>query len=262
MEIVGYSRTFAAAGPPLTDLTAQWDASDGTKLWQTLGVGNPCWSNQATDGQSVKVWQSTVPGASVETPFVIEAAGREPTYKVASTVMPLPSLRFVETDNDDMGIRGRDNSAFSPATAYLGRSAKTILISMQVHSTNTNSGWVVQMTGTDAFGIFTWDSSGNKIGTFNRRSGGTDANLHAISLNTNYVVMMRHDAVNLMSSLNGGAETSVASIMSNDAPNSVQIGSNGAFASDITVGEILFYNACLTGSNLAAAISYMVNKWT
>lgn len=258
---VGYSRKFAS-GPPLGNLTAQWDASDTTKVWNVLNHAvNPCWATQATDGQLARVWQSTVPGLGVETPLVIEAAGREPTYEVASSPMLLPSLHFVKADNDDMLIRTRDDGAqFMPLSDYLGLSAKTILISLQVH---VSGGYVIQVAATDAFGIFVYAPGAvETIEAFNRRSGGTDVNDHPISLDTNYVFMMRHDGVNLKSSLNGGTELSIASGASTpSAPDTMRVGTNGASPSDISVGEILLYNSYLTGADLTAALDYMTGKW-
>jgi len=254
---------------PTSNLTLQLDSSDGSKVWHTLNFSiNPCWLNPAVDGDECQVWQSTIPGPTSETPAIIEAGSDSgPIYKTVSPALKLPDLLFDGT-NDRMNVSNRTGTINRAISTMISASAATMLVAFQLHSaTNNNTpdnNNPLIINATKKIGIAvrraTTAPDTFKIQFYSDDGSGIDFCELDVLLNTSYVACLRHDASTLYGSLNGGTEVTVSSgpTVITDA---VKLCGDGARFTGASIGEILVYNAALTGADLAAANAYMVNKW-
>jgi len=252
---------------PTSNLTLQLDASDAAKVWHTFNFSvNPCWLNPASDGQECQVWQSTVPGPTSETPAVIEGGGGTgPLYKIASPALKLSDLLF-DGSNDRMNVSNRTGTANRPISTMISATAATILVAFQAHTVTQNStpdnNASLVINDAKRIGIALRNAGGGsyKIQFYNNDGGGIDFCETNVLLNTSYVACLRHDATTLYGSINGGTEVTVAS-GSTVVTDSMKIGGDGTHFLGCSIGEILVYNAALTGVDLINAVSYLKNKW-
>lgn len=270
--IVGYSRSFLSV--PLTNLALRFDPSVAATVWQTLTAGhNPCWSNPASDGQAAQVLNSIVPASPGDVALGFPTTSTQsPLYKVNAPALPKPDLLF-DGVNDALVVLNRTGSSATAINGIFGAQAATILIAFQIHACAlnnanawTNSPIVTQPGG--FFGIYVRRSSTGpdvfKLQFFNW-DGNQDVVEFTIALNTNVVACWRHDMTNLYGSINGGSESSIASGATSNMTGGFFIGGGGASGTtfaNCSIGEVLVYNAALTGADLAAANTYMTNKWT
>jgi hypothetical protein len=262
--IVGYSRTFGPA-LPTSNLTSQFDASDITKLWKTFtNAANPCWSSQVSaHDDAVEVVQSTFPAPTSELALVFTAT---PLYKSTAPPMPLSCLLFDGT-NDAMEICTRTGAVHSGAgNTLLGASAKTLLISFRVVGASNDSATPYSNNlligdNNQFWGLYVRNDSGTYRLYFYGFDGSVDAFNIVISLNTNYVAMLRHDGVDLFGSINGGSESTVAHGATQGITNAIFVGGFTGRFLNTYVGEVLTYDANLTGATLTAALDYMTDKW-
>jgi len=80
-------------------------------------------------------------------------------------------------------------------------------------------------------------------------------------LNASYVLMMTHDGVNIVASVNGDTPSSVASGNTTNLGTQCQLGALSTPAFVGYIGEVVAYNAALTGSTLDDAVNYFTAKW-
>ncbi|HET7375535.1 MAG TPA: LamG-like jellyroll fold domain-containing protein, partial [Anaerolineae bacterium] len=195
-----------------------------------------------------------------------------PTYKVNTPLMALPCLAFNgSSEHLPAVIRNPGGGAFGSFKTNDGifaASAKTIIMAIYVEGASANSGspWLnhgIVTENRDFFGIYVRNDTGTyKLQAYNY-DGTIDVAEVTISLNTSYVVCVRHDGVNLYISLDGGTETSVASGPTTDLYGRLILGANGRLSQWFQgrIGEIKTWNSCLTGGTLTSAISAMTTKW-
>jgi hypothetical protein len=88
----------------------------------------------------------------------------------------------------------------------------------------------------------------------------SDVVTKTISLDTDYVVMVRHESGNLYISINNGSESSVASGDTGDLTNVVNIAKGVSTWFNGKIGEFILYDAALSGADLTDAHSYF-SRW-
>jgi len=261
---------------PLTNLTLNFDPSQGGTVWQTVTSGNnPAWSVAGADGIAAEALSSIVPASPSDIGLMYPAnSSQSPIYKTTAPALTLPCLLF-DGINDGYQLKIRNGLVPLGPSAFCGASAKTFLVAFQIHAASQNNGtinpplnhpiWQVHIvcgisvrrssTGPDVY----------QIQFFNTANGATFEVIEfPILLNTNYVACLTHDGVNLKGSINGGPQSSIASGATNSFGGTFTAGINGGGNrfSNYSLGQALVFNAALSGSDLTAANTYMVNKWT
>lgn len=267
--IVGYSRTFGTA-LPTTNLRLQFDASVGGNVWKTRIAANPCWTTPAVDGDTAEVWKSTIPAPNSEVVFASGSTGSSPLYKTASPALRLPDLLF-DGSNDILTVRQRSGGSTDvPLSTYMTTTAGTMLMSFQIHSATANNasptnailldeagktcGMQVRRatTGPDTYKLQFYNDDGG---------GGVDAVETSVLANTSYVAYWRHDSTTLYGKVHTGTEVSIASGTTANLNDALHIGGDGGRFLSCSVGEVLVYNVCLTGTDLDNAVNYLKDKW-
>jgi hypothetical protein len=260
---------------PTSNLTVQFDASDASKIWKTVTpLSNPAWSNPASDGDECLIWQSTVPGPTSERTFCCDVGlgattGTGAHFKGTGHALKASDLLF-DGSNDRLVFYDRTANATQSLGTIISASAATILIAVQFHSsthnlaTGSNDALFIDTSG--RFGIAvrraTTGPDTFRLQFYNTDTGGLDVVELTVLLNTSYVVCMRHDSTTVYGSINGGTEVTVASgPTSSFSGSGVRIGGDGAHFLGCSIGEILVYNACLSGVDLINAIEYLKKKW-
>jgi hypothetical protein len=255
---------------PTTNLTFHAKADVNTDVWKFYQSGTPYHNTAGADGDNIEVWDDADGKALALIPSVALVDGA--TYKTATPLMQLSCLDFNGSNEmyvlwDDTGVTAQLLSAI------LGAGAKTLIAAIYVKGVTSNAAgawnneaiFCDQVTGKGTFfGLHLRNTgSGYKIIAYNW--GGSENKVELdILLNTSYVVTLRHDGTNLYISLNGGSESSVASTNTTDMTGACVLArSIPAFPIFFNgrIGEIAFYNAALTGTNLTDANSYFTSKW-
>jgi hypothetical protein len=267
--IVGYSRGAAVA--PATNLTLQFDPSNAGHVWKTLTSGNnPCWSDAAADGDAVQASQSIIPAPTSETVLGYwSTTNQSPLFKSVSPALPRADLLF-DGSNDALAVFNRTGTTAQQWGSYMAVGAKTILVAFRFTSCTVNSGnpWlnsIVVADGSQFWGIHIRRSSTgpdvHKLQFYNW-DGNSDVTEITVTTNTNYVACLRHDGTNIYGSINGGSESSVASGNTTSTIGRIAVGGSATASNALagSIGEILIYNAALSGSNLTNAIAYM-GRW-
>ena len=112
------------------------------------------------------------------------------------------------------------------------------------------------------WGIYLGNVRGQRKVTLYNWDRNADGVLLDINENQTYVLMYQHEGGNLFSSLNGGAELSVASGETTQLTSLLHIGKSdpGSYY-DGCIGELAIYDAALAGADLNNAIQYLTDKW-
>lgn len=259
---------------PLTNLTFHSDASVNTDVWENFQAGTPFHNTPATDGIRPSVWDDVEHGAFS---WIYTSFNNRPFYRTVTPLMLLPCIEFIPAQISQYKLWSNAGNPARPMSDIFAVGAKTVLFSIYVAAIATNAAnvWdnsaLLSDTGSQ-FGIHFRDngsatadangvSSQYKIIAYNW-DGNADSVELSIALSTSYVGVIRHDGTNLYLSLNGGAEVSVASGNTSDLSAVVKLGvsTNNSYYSG-RVGEIAFYNAALTGTDLSDATTYFTSKW-
>ena len=259
--IIVYSRS-ASATFPTTNLTGRWDFSDITSLYKTFtDINNPCYTVQATaDGDLIAVAVSQYPTPTSEWTL---HNGASPTLRLTSPLLGTQCLDFDGVnDNLTMGARAGGSRAISNLFAVGG---KTCAISFRCESLPATGELQPMLVSKNNFncGVYVYNPSGTAKILANNNDGSYDNCIgDTVVVDTNYVAVMRHDGSNLYVSLNGGSETSAASGNTASLSETTAMGfaGSGQFYNG-RIGEVLTYNAALTGTDLSNLITYMTNKW-
>ncbi len=228
---------------PTSGLTLHVDASNTDHLWKER--------NQLTtpvDGDEVLSWDDK--GAAVD---IALKGNVGPLYR-ASSFNGRGCLDFDGVTNA-LGSRNDADSANIPASSIVTASTFTMLVSFLMEAPAT----------TDYNQTIIWDTSGTlglklkTVGGVHTLGASNNSDLAEVqlSLNTKYVAMMKHAGGQLSLSLNKGLSASVAS------------GDTSALNFPITnisffngkIGEMAFYNTDVTGSDLAGAWDYFMERW-
>lgn len=236
---------------PTSNLTFHADASVDTDLWQATGP----FSDHPVDGEEVFYWDDVEHGAgSAE---YLNTNG--PAWRSGTPLMALPCLDF-NGSTDSMRVL--------PGTAgtYLSVSAFTVLVAVYVegialNAANSYQNDAIVADGSGYFGIHLKNAADPHVLFYNYSGADTKVSL-PITLNVSHVLMFRHESGNLYASVDGGAETSVASGNTDTLGAELQIGNgSGSIFYNGRIGEFAVYNAALTGTDLTDAVSYFTAKW-
>lgn len=159
----------------------------------------------------------------------------------------------------------------SAISTFIANNAYTLFAAFNVDAINTSSG----TTATDVNDAIFHDASGYmgmhfdataappyKVQAYNY-DGTYDVNEHTVALTTNSVFMQRHDAGNLVSAINAGTETSIASGNTQVVTGTLEVGRGrpGTPYYDGKVGELIVYNVALSTTDIAALTDYLKTKW-
>ena len=157
---------------------------------------------------------------------------------------------------------GSNDASTGPAlSTFVAAGAFDILVAFETDTTGTNNANAWENTGilVDTFGYIGLHIKNGSAMAYNFDSN-SDTVLIAISTGTAYVARMRHDGGTLYLSINGGAESSVASGDTGDLTNPTRIGADaeGTRFFNGKIGAIVVAN---TGDELASRYSTMVTDW-
>jgi len=241
---------------PSSNLTCHIDPSTNAKLFKTYVSGGPN-TGTPVNGDQVKA----IVDESIAQQFLGDTIA--PTWMSTTPSLRLPCLDF---DSNDKALLCGTTGTEVPISALFPNNAFTILVAVYINAITAGSGTVynnncVFADNAGYMGLFFGnDGSGNKISVYNY-DGSVDRADKTTTVNTQYVVMIRHESGNIYISLNGGAETSAAS--GNTASLAGTFGIGQAYGSqfDGQIGELAVYSVALSGALLSNAITYFTDKW-
>jgi len=176
-----------------------------------------------------------------------------PAYRTPSAgALLLPNIDYDGTNDLHTG----------PAlSTFITANEFDILIAFETDTNGSNNAnaWENTAILTDASGFFGMIVKNGNAMAYNYDSNSDTVSI-AISTGTAYVARMRHDGGTLYLSINGGAESSIASGNTGSLAGSIRIGANGGGAHMFNgkIGAIVVAN---TGDELASRYSDMVADW-
>jgi len=269
--IIAYSRKFSTASLPSTSMTSHFDFSDISTLYKTYTNGNnPAYTDVATaDADTIQIARSIFPVSTSDWTFPYRTNEGPTTSPVLRLTTPLLGTQCLDFDgsNDRLLLCNRTGTQLAVSNIF-ANNAKTAILSFRCESLPASNG-VFQPLFADQSSNFTWgmyiyNNAGTVQLLVQHFDGSYDSLFHGtIAADTNYVAVMRHDGTNIYASLNNDTETSTASGNTSDMTQPVYLaGCGNASFLNGRIGEIVTYNAALTGSNLSDAITYFMNKWT
>jgi hypothetical protein len=254
----------------LPGLGWQIDPSVASKIYHTVQGGDPHWLGLATDGQTARGVRTIVPDGGVGTDLPLWDEGLDsvaPLWEQSAPALPNADLLFDGVDDRCLIGNSNGNLVIQIGT-LLDASAKTAFVALQIHSASLNDPTFPQLNhpifydAVKSFGgILVRNDGGTYKLQFWNYDGSTDFVEIPISLDTNYVACLRHDGTTLYGSINGGTESSTASGASVGVNNTVRFGGDGARFTNMSLGEVLFYNINMTGTDFTHTMNYMLNKW-
>ena len=250
-----------AGGLPTTSLTAHFDASTTTDLFKTFVSGGPH-TGVPVDGDSIVVWDHAERSNRI---FKKYTTIPEPVWRATTPLMALPcldfnaqALRLMDNANNALTL----NNLITPSTY-------TLLIAFYAEAITSSPGATIRnghaLIGDDfqEFGAFLHLSSGvPKVSAYNWPSTSHYVTLDC-TVGAAHVLMMRHQGGVLYASIDGGAESSIASGDTPDVASSQPWlgGQTGGASLNGRIGELAIYYNALTGAELTAAIDYFIDKW-
>lgn len=251
---------------PTTNLTAHFDSSTNAKLWQNWQAGSPFFNTAVNDGDPVGYWEDEqVADLSAESPG---NDSTRPVWRSSSTGLPLPCIDF-DGSNDSLGMFNDAGTVAKDMSDIVTSSAYTVLLSIYIESVTANNAnpWDNECIWSEDgqfLGLFLRIDTGQPILQLYNFDGGVSTLEVNVSLNTSYVVMCRHQSGVLYLSINGGSESSLVSGATTTLTGTPRLGRHSITTGAVyngRIGEIAFYNAALTGSDLSDAISYFSGRW-
>ena len=250
-----------AGGLPTTSLTAHFDASTTADLFKTFVSGGPH-TGVPVDGDSVVVWDHAERSNRIFKQYLQPV----PVWRATTPLMALPCLDF-----SAQALTLRDNADNVLTLNHLiTPSTYTLLIAFYAETITSSPGATIRnghpLIGDhfQEFGAFLHLSGGvSKVSAYNWPSTSHYVTLDC-TVGAAHVLMVRHQGGFLYASLDGGAESSIASGNTPDIANSYTWlgGQTGTGASlNGRIGELAIYYNALAGAELAAAITYFTDKW-
>ncbi len=229
-------------------------------MFQTyVQIDTPPWSVPATsEGDIVGAVKSIVP-VPAPTGFPLRNfnlnTAEYPLLRISSPGLALQCLDFDGT-----------NDSLFPANCvssnFFGLGAKTIIVSFRSEAFPSAGNYQELLVSNNEWNFFIFNTAGTTQVYFQNHDAGGFHNAisAAITVNTNYFAIGRHDGTNVYISLNGGTEvTGDASGNTVSLAEVPQIANPSPFFNG-RIGEIAFYNVALTGADLAQAIAHM-QRW-
>lgn len=252
-------------------LTAHFFAGDTDKLWKTV-VNPPPHTGVPANGDLVEAWQDEATPATRDLMWRYGnlPATTAPTFADPGSML-LPSLVF---DGTSDFLRLLSNTESSKYTSdLLAAGGKTIIAALRMTATATNNANMYYNTSlvADAGGYvgihFKTISGTTYIYGYNWDGNADSTTGIALTLNTDYVVMLRHDGVNLRLSLLSGDGGATRVDESTASGNTTNVGAlvylantnlNGVLWGGI-LGEMYFDNTDLGSTN--TPLTDIVGRW-
>lgn len=243
-----------------TNLTLRLDASVGAHVWQ-----NTDFTSAAGDGDLVGALDDV---GDIADSALFNTSTTRPTYRT-SGINGLGALDFDGT-NDFMQCYNDAFVTARPISTFITNSAYTIFLSLMLDGDGTNLANIYDNAATyvDAGGFFGLHYK-TTLGVHSLIAYNWDGNADVVPLTVTQgvpiVAMVRHEGGNLYFSLDGGAESSVASGNTSNVAGQLALGRSlqgGAGHFNGRIGEVLFYNAALSGTDLTDTYQYMLDKWS
>lgn len=250
--------TFATA-----NLTGHWDASATAELWKETAM-----STHPANGDGVRAWDDV--GDAIGYALFSLSGASAPAY-LTSGIGALSALKF-------------DGSA-SAMRAYLDNFTTAMAISQLIANNAYHAFLALQIDGDGGTDADTFENpavleedGGGYFGLHHKTVTGQDKLLaynfagadHSVSIDVPRGVPIiweqRHDGGNLRASANQGSVSSIASGNTGVVTGQLLVGEtlygSGPKKFNGRIGEILFYNAALTGSDYTDTYQYLMDKWT
>ncbi len=252
-----------------TSLTFHTDASDTDRLWKEYAM-----SNHPATTEKIAAWDDEGDATGFAFTSSVDSPTNAPIYR-ASGIGGLGSTEFsgATSVNEYLVARNDSGSGNRTLADFITDSAYTILVAVSAQDVLYNNANVYDNPGpivdtNAAFGMqFTVSAGQFKVWAYNF-DGSVDKVSQDFTGSTDYVIRMRHDSgtLYLQTSTGGvaGSETSVASGSTTTLGGSLLLGNYwiGNTACTCRIGEVLIYNAAISGSDLSDTTAYMINKWT
>jgi hypothetical protein len=225
-----------------TGLTGWWDASQ-----ESFNNNDPVGTFTDRSGNSRHLTQS---------------GSARPTFRTG--VMP-GGGSALDFDGSDDYLAGTNISAFITASTF---TVLAIFIAETIDTTgDASTVWANDCIYRDQGG-YTGMHLRNQSGTYKVQAynaGVGEVNEHTISLSTAVIVAMRHGGGNLVSSINGGSETSQSSGNTGDLNSIIEVGRAGFGPNsffDGKLAELFIYNEARTAGEILDLVDYLETKWT
>jgi hypothetical protein len=253
---------------PTTNLTLHLDASDTDKLFTTWVDGGSHTGTPADNG-TVQAWSAETDGSvtPAHAAYGGAVAGREPNYRSGTPLMLLPCLDFDGTEDELRLVNNTNSTTYYNTGSFMGDAAKTIIFaawpeSITLEQADPVENHIVVGTSNDFVVGFKIVSTVKKAFISNHDGAWKTVTVNATEGAAN-VVCARQDGSNLYISVDGGAESSVASGATATWPSGeLRIGrGSGSGRLHGRIGELAIYSAALTGADLTDAIAYFRAKW-
>lgn len=245
---------------PTSGLTAHFDASDTDDLWTTYVSGGPH-TGTPGDGDTVYVWEEAG-GANL----ILKKAGgsASPDYRSTTPLLPLPCLDFANSSTNYLALTNNTGTS-QPISAVIANNAFTVLVAFWAEAiggaTPTYQSDAILADSAGYWGVHLGTvSSVTKVSAYNY-DGNQDHLMLDCSVGAPHVFMMRHESGTLYASLDGGAESSMASGNTTNISNQLYVGRGQTGSFNGRIGEFAIYNTALTGTDLSDAIAHFVAKW-
>lgn len=243
---------------PTTNLTLHTDASDTDHIFTTFN-GSGVHSGTPTDGSDVQAWDDEGDGiADVVWQFQVV-----PQWRSTTPLMLLPCIDFDGTEYYQ--LKTQTGAAAKALSDLITASAFTMLFAVYPESVtlsdpSPDSNHSILADGGGFFGVTLKLVSGVPKALVYNYDGAMDEVTATVTVNATNIIMVRHESGNLFISVNGGAESSVASGNTQTITGTVYLGTLVGFLNG-RIGELATYNAALTGTTLSDAIQYFKDKW-
>lgn len=243
-------------------LTAHFDSRDTGNIFTARG--NPP-SGAPSDGSAVQQWDDEAVADQVL--YDTGDAGIDPLWRQTSPGLLLPCLDF-DGSNDAL-LATTDNKATAKVLSdWATASAFTLIMALRVEASSSNNGTIYLNEGilTDSsgyMGLLVRNDSGQvKLIGYNY-DGNIDAVEANISVNTNYVVVFRHESGNIFLSINNESELSAASGDTGALTGQMETGVNEDASAYLNgrIGMFKFWNTGNADGNLATEKAAMIADW-
>lgn len=250
-------------------LTAQFYAGDVDKLWTTFDAGGNH-TGVPVNGSKLAVWQDEETPSTKSLIWYTTNSSNPLAYRTPG-LMRLPSIEFNGT-SDSFIMALNTGTPYRTLSNILANNGKTIIMAVRFNASGTNSANIY-----DNSALFS-DSSGGYFGIHFKTVAGVHS-VHAynwdgnsdscsvnVSLDTDYIVMVRHNGTTLnlsvLSGTGGGtrSDNSVASGNTSVMTGNPRIGINKSTARwPGYIGEVYFDNTDLGSTN--SPLSDIVGRW-
>lgn len=241
---------------PTTNLTFHMDASVVTDLWQNTAP----FATHPADGGAINFWDDVEHGANTWSVIAVS-----PVWRQSTPLMLLPCADFNGT-SQSMKLTTDDALTDKALSDLIANNAFTVLVALYAEGITTNAAAAYDndaiLDGNGFFGIHLKNAADPHV-LFYNWDGNEDTIPLAITLNASHVLFFQHNGGNIIGSIDGGSETSLASGNTSDLTGRPNLGVNyaGTAFYNGRIGEMAIYNAALAGSNKTDAISYFTTKW-